>query len=86
MKQIAALREEWFARLAEAIESAQRLAWRLGTHHDASSQARELYDRLEAVRIELKSLRGLAARERKPANPDWIRLLRWSAPLADPAD
>lgn len=75
MKQIAALREEWFARLAEAIEGAQRLAWRLGTQQDASSEARELYDRLEAVRAELNSLRGLASLEVESANPDLVRLL-----------
>jgi hypothetical protein len=75
MKQIAALREEWFARLAEAIEGAQSLAWRLGTQQDASSEARELYDRLEAVRAELNSLRGLAGLEVESADSDLVRLL-----------
>jgi hypothetical protein len=75
MKQIAALREEWFARLAEAIEGAQGLAWRLGTQQAASSEARQLYDRLEAARVELNSLRGLVGREAKPADQDLVRLL-----------
>lgn len=43
MEQMAALRAEWFAQLAEAIEGAQRLAWQLGTNDGTSMEARDLY-------------------------------------------
>ena len=53
----AALRARWMAELAAAIESAQRVAWQLGTATNGSSEARELYAQLEAARVELESLR-----------------------------
>lgn len=86
MEQIAALRAEWFARLSEAIEGAQRLAWQLGTHEGASNDARELYGRLEAARLELDSLKGLVGRPIDRAGPDWLHQLGWSGSLRDPRD
>ncbi len=78
MEQIAALRAEWFAQLADAIEGAQTLAWQLGTKDGTSTQARELYARLEAVRVELESLRGLRALRRTVTDPDWLQALGWA--------
>lgn len=83
MEQIAALRAEWFARLGDAIEGAQRVAWQLRTYDGASKEARELYGRLEEARLELDALRGIVGRTQK-ADPDWLEKLGWSSPLAEP--
>lgn len=83
MDQIAALRAEWFARLAEAIDGAQRVAWQLRTNEAASREARELYGRLEEARIEVDALRGIVRRA-QAADPDWLDKLGWSSALIDP--
>lgn len=74
MEQTTTIREHWFAELSEAIEGAQRLAWQLGTSHRTSEQARELYGRLEAAKLELNSLRE----PRTPnaslhIDPEWVQ-------------
>ena len=86
MEQMALLRAEWLAELADAIESAQRLAWQLGTRAQTSSEVRELYGRLEAARLELDSLQGLAREQVFNIEPNWLRKFGWSEPLGDPAD
>lgn len=86
MKQITALRAEWFVRLAEAIEGAQRLAWQLRTSESASTEARELYSRLEYVRLEVESLRQVAVRPVEKSDPDWLKKLGWSGSLAEAKD
>ena len=78
MEQIAALRAEWFAQLAEAIDGAQHLAWQLGTRESTSTEARELYGRLEAARQELDSLRGLQGGP-CAIEPDWLQKLGFAA-------
>jgi hypothetical protein len=56
--QVVALeRARWLAELGRAIVHAQKLAWRLGVAEGDSEEARELYARLEAVRLELDGLR-----------------------------
>jgi hypothetical protein len=86
MEQMAALRAQWFAQLAEAIEGAQRLAWQLGMHGEASGEARELYGQLEAARLELDSLRDLAREPVFNIEPYWLQKFGWDEPLNDPAD
>jgi hypothetical protein len=86
MEQIAALRAEWFVRLAEAIEGAQRLAWQLRTSESASAEARELYSRLEYVRLEVESLRQVAVRHSDKSDADWLTRLGWSGSLRDEKD
>lgn len=61
MEHSIALRAEWFARLSEVIDGAQQVAWHLRTDERVSSEARELYDRLEAAKCELKRLKEAAA-------------------------
>ena len=78
MKQLAALRAEWFAQLAEAIDSAQGVAWQLGTREGASNEIRSLYGRLEAARIELDSLQGLSGHTAPAVEMEWLRKLGWS--------
>lgn len=83
----AASRARWLAALAAAIESAQQLAWQLGTSDRPSAEARELYSRLEAARAEVESLRGRRAQpcdERRGAA--WLDSLGWSGALLDPAE
>jgi hypothetical protein len=75
MEQLAALRAEWFVQLAQAIDSAQRVAWRLGSRESTSSEARDLYGRLEAVRIELDTLRGLSGGNTPALEVDWLQKL-----------
>ena len=78
MEQLAALRAEWFAQLSEAIDSAQRVAWQLGTREQSSPEVRELYGRLEAARVELDSLRGLNRAEAPGVEMEWLRKLGWT--------
>ena len=86
MEKKAALRAEWLARLAEAIDGAQRVAWQLRTDASASTEARELYGRLEAARLEIESLRGVAVRSRERIDGDWLDQLGLSGPREDPRD
>lgn len=83
----AAARARWLAELANAIESAQRLAWQLGTAERPSAEARQLYSRLEAARMEVEMMQGI---DPLPAYclDEAIRLdsLGWSERLMDPAD
>ena len=50
-------RSRWLDELTQAISQAQLLAWRLGVEDGDSSEARELYARLEAARTEVEALR-----------------------------
>lgn len=72
---MAALRAEWLMQIAEAIESAQKVAWHLRTAEDASPEARDLYGRLEVIRTELKSLRDAAPLMRPPGDTAWLASL-----------
>ena len=86
MEQMVALRAEWLARLSDAIDGAQRLAWQLGTRAAESDEARELYGRLEAARLELDALRGIGMQTLETDDSDWLQKLGWSSAPADPRD
>lgn len=86
MEQLAALRAEWFARLSEAIEGAQRVAWQLRTSDSAGKEARELYGRLEEARLELCALRGIVVRKARKAPNRLEKIAGRVGPLADPED
>lgn len=75
-------RVRWLAELADAIENAQRLAWQLGTATRPSAEARQLYGRLEAARIEVESMRGIGV-QAAAAEPAWLDALGWSGSLLD---
>ena len=81
MEQTAAFRAQWLAQLADAIESAQSLAWQLGSKEGTSAEARRLYGRLEEVRLELDAIRGILGSATGAIEPDWLQRLAW-----DPAD
>jgi hypothetical protein len=78
-------RAEWFARLSEAIDGAQQVAWQLRTYGNSSHEARELYSRLEAARLELESLRSLGVPPEALSDPHWLKKLGWGSTL-DKAD
>ena len=82
MEQTAAFRAQWLAQLADAIESAQCLAWQLGAQERTSAEARRLYGRLEEVRMELESIRGLVGAKSWRMEPDWLQMLGW-APIRE---
>jgi hypothetical protein len=72
-----ALRAQRLAELAEAIESAQSLAWRLGAQDRTSAEARKLYGRLEAARLELESIRSGDAGRMWTVEPELLCQLTW---------
>jgi hypothetical protein len=79
MRQIVALRAQWVVQLGEAIESAQRVAWQLGTREDMSGEARDLYGQLEAARVELDSLRGMNCPIAASPELDWLHRFGWAS-------
>jgi hypothetical protein len=80
-------RARWLRELAEALEQAQKLAWRMGLLDGNSVEAMELYGRLEAARLEAQSLRlgqfGAAQRE---YGPNWMDLTPWAQDSARERD
>ena len=82
--QAAAVRARWMAELAAAIEGAQRVAWQLGSAGHASFEARELYGRLEAARLELEELRRGTRSMRDEIEPWLMEQLGWPGSLDDP--
>jgi hypothetical protein len=72
-----ALRAQWLAELADAIESAQSLAWQLGTEDRTSGEARKLFARLEAARLELESIRSGGIETVWTAESEWLQKLGW---------
>jgi hypothetical protein len=54
----AAARARWLSELAQAIDEAQWLAWRIGVVEGRNPEALELYVRLEIARAEVEALRG----------------------------
>lgn len=79
----AAVRSRWMAELASAIDEAQRVAWQLGAQSGASQEARELYGRLEAARVELEELRGVAGGGADNLEPLLLQRLGWIGALDD---
>ena len=84
MEQTAALRAQWLAELAKAIESAQNLAWRLAGQECDSAVARTLYGRLEALRLELESIDAFVAFGIHNDEPEWLHEFGWVAAAESP--
>jgi hypothetical protein len=75
----AAERGRWLAELAQAVDEAQRLAKMLRASEADCLAAKEIYDRLEAVRIEVDSLRrGSWIVRRKEIDPLRTGLFPWN--------
>jgi hypothetical protein len=74
MEYTTTMRERWFAELSDAIEGAQRLAWQLAIRDRTSEEARELYGRLEAAKLELDTLREpTRASPDLHIDPEWLQ-------------
>lgn len=72
-------RSRWLAELAEAIDQAQRLARKMGVSEGDSATAKELFERLETVRIEIEALRrGSWDRRSIETDPSWTNLFPWN--------
>lgn len=67
-------RDRWLAELAEAIDEAAQLAWRLGYIEGDSGESRDLFDRLGALRAELETIRSGRTMFPTKADPMWVRL------------
>ena len=80
-------RARWLAELAESIDQAQRLAWRLGVAEGNNPEAKELYGRLEAARVEVESLRrGTWSKQPVQLPPQWMQTLFGSSDIPDRVD
>lgn len=78
-------RARWLSELADALDEAQKVAWRLGVSEGDSAEAKELYGRIEAAQAEVDRLRLSGFRRiREESDPDWTDLLLWDRKL-DPA-
>jgi hypothetical protein len=86
MEQTVTMRDQWFAQLSDAIEGAQRLAWQLGTRDCTSDEARELYGRLEAARLELNSLRDRRRGPELAIDSKWLQKFGLINGMADRPD
>lgn len=83
----AAARARWLAELTEALLQAQDIAWRIGQTRGQSSEAMDLYARLEAVRGEVRSLQLRSAPGRKAeTGPKWTNRSPWCPPSNKDAD
>ena len=72
-------RAKWLAELADALEEAQKLTWRIGSTDGERSEAMELYGRLESARAEARSLQFGGFKAAQPQqNPNWTELLPWT--------
>lgn len=83
MDRTAALRAEWYAQLAEAIDAAQGVAWHLRINVAASGQARELYERLGHIRSEVDRLQIAGGHRTVEIEPDWLQRLGLGRPRID---
>jgi len=78
-------RARWLAELAAAIDQAQRVAWALPIAEGSDPEAKNLYGRLESVRIEVDSLRhGRWAWNSTQIHPNWRSPPNRRKPLLNP--
>ena len=76
----AAARSRWLAELAETIEEALQLGRDLRIADTPCAEAKEVYGRLESVRIEVEALRrGRRSLSPREIGPLWSRLFAWPA-------
>jgi hypothetical protein len=85
IKTSSAERARWLSELADALDEAQKVAWRLGVSEGDSAEAKELYGRIEAAQAEVDRLRLSGSRRiREESDPDWTDIQLWARKL-DPA-
>jgi hypothetical protein len=74
----AAERARWLAELSEALNEAHRLLTSMALPRDCQADARELYLRIEAARLEVESLRlSRSLNPRQQNNPERINSPPW---------
>jgi hypothetical protein len=74
----AADRAGWLAEVADALEQAHRLLFELDLENDATSDALDLYVRIEAARLEVQALRlSRSITPRARTDPNWTNLPAW---------
>ena len=72
-----AAREQRLADLLEAVRQAQQVARALCNSRDSDNQAKLLFGRLEAVRLEVEQMRRNGAIPFEEIDPKWTGLLPW---------
>ena len=70
-------RARWLAELAQAIDGAKRLARTLAASAQDKAEAIELFERLEAVELEVDALRRGDHNLRRQIDPKWTSLVPW---------
>jgi hypothetical protein len=76
-------RARWLAELADALDEALRLLLELDLNGGAAAEARDLYVRIEAARLEVQSLRlSRSIAPRTEPDPEWSNLIPWPAERA----
>lgn len=73
----AAARARWLAELADALDDARQLMKQLGAA-EGRIEAVELYARIEAVRLEVQTMRLRRSTEGGgDSNPEWTKNIPW---------
>ena len=76
---VAADRARWLAELAQAVDQAQR--WSLGASAAGFPEIKDLYRRLDAIRIEVEDLRrGRRGVPLSEIDPLWTNLFAFGRP------
>ena len=76
----AAERARWLSEVAQALNEAQRLLTGMGLPQDRHGEARELYFRIEAARLEVQSLRlSRSLNPREQNGPERIYSPPWDS-------
>ena len=72
-------RSRWLAELAQAVDQAQQLGRAMGVREGNCVPTKELFKRLESVRVEIEALR-CGGWERRPidTDPSWTYLFPWN--------
>jgi hypothetical protein len=74
----AARHAQWLAELAEALEDAQRLLWRLGPSTASDVDILDLLARVEVMRAQVRGLRlGRTPVLFDEFDPNWMSSLLW---------
>jgi hypothetical protein len=82
----AAERARWLSELSEALNEAHRLLTSMALPRDCQAEARELYLRIEAARLEVQSLRlSRSLNPREQDDPERINSPPWEMGTAEEA-
>jgi hypothetical protein len=71
-----AARARWLAELADALDDARQLLKQLGAA-EGRLEAVELYARIEAVRLEVQTMRLRKSADDGGVDPEWTKNIPW---------